>query len=135
MVKKNQPRFRRLKAFGTAFCLTLCLLGMGVGFLVADYNTRKVTFGAAEARQTLPAPEPGRTPLTEEQEAWAGRLWTIIPARWRAAAWLTEMERDLAPGFLDMINRELERTKRLYSTTGRLYDKVPVSGDFGAVYI
>ena len=26
MAKSKQPRFRRLKAFGTAFCLTLCLL-------------------------------------------------------------------------------------------------------------
>lgn len=59
MAKSKQPRFRRLKAFGTAFCLTLCLLGMGAGFLVADYNTRKVTFGAAEARRAIPAPGAG----------------------------------------------------------------------------
>ena len=131
MAKSKQPRFRRLKAFGTAFCLTLCLLGMGAGFLVADYNTRKVTFGAAEARRAIPAPEPGRTALTEEEEAWAGRVWTRLPARWRAAAWLTEAERDFAPSFLDMVNQELEKVKRLYSTTGRLYDKVPVSGDAG----
>ena len=73
----------------------------------------------------------GRTALTEEEEAWAGRVWTILPARWRAAAWLTEAERDFAPSFLDMVNQELEKVKRLYSTTGRLYDKVPVSGDAG----
>ena len=112
---RKHTRFRRLKAFGSAFCLTLCLLGLGTGFLVADYNTRKVTFGAAEAQKAIPAPDPGQTPLTEEQEAWAGRLWTILPARWRAAAWLTESERDFAPELLSLITRELERATRIYS--------------------
>lgn len=109
MAKSKQPRFRRLKAFGTAFCLTLCLLGWarvsGGGLQHPKGNLR----GGGGAPGHSCAGAPGRTALTEEEEAWAGRVWTILPARWRAAAWLTEAERDFAPSFLDMVNQELRR--------------------------
>ena len=125
---KKEQRFRRLKAFGTAFSLTLCLLALGTGFLVADYNTRRMTFGAAAARGSIPVPDPGQTPLTKEQEAIAGRLWTVLPARWRTAAWITEAERAWAPDLIEFVNRELDKVKRLYSSTDRIYDRVLVSG-------
>ena len=101
---------------------------MGTGFLVADYNTRRMTFGAAAARGSIPVPDPGQTPLTKEQEAIAGRLWTVLPARWRTAAWITEAERAWAPDLIEFVNRELDKVKRLYRSTDRLYDRVLVSG-------
>ena len=38
---------RRWRAFGSAFMLTLCLLILGAGCLVAEYNTRRTAFGDA----------------------------------------------------------------------------------------
>ena len=43
---------RRLRAFCSVFMLTMCLLLLGCGFLVAEYNTRRTAFG--ETRLQLP---------------------------------------------------------------------------------
>ena len=110
--KRN--RFRRLKAFGTAFSLTLCLLTMGLGFLLADYNTRRVAFGEDSLRTEFRRRDDGKVSVTafgeetvlelpEEAQMWVGRLWTMLPARWRAAAWVTEAERALAPELLETL--------------------------------
>ena len=112
--KRKKKRFRRLKAFGTAFTLTLCLLTMGIGFLVADYNTRRMAFGEEELRTEIRRLDDGTLSLTafgektilelpEDAQAWSGRLWTMLPARWRAALWVTEAERALAPELLEIL--------------------------------
>ena len=114
---KKKTRFRRLKAFGTAFSLTLCLLGLGAGFLIADYNTRRVAFGDSSVRVGYKMSEDGRLLVTamgremlmevpEEVREWSGRLWTLVPARYRAAVWLTEAERAAAPALLELLEPE-----------------------------
>ena len=113
-LKRKQNRFRQLKAFGTSFTLTLCLLTMGIGFLVADYNTRRMAFGEDDLRTEVRRLEDGKLSVTsygketvlelpEEAREWSGRLWTMLPARWRASLWLTEAERALAPELLEIL--------------------------------
>lgn len=112
--QKKKNRFRRWKAFGTAFTLTLCLLTLGLGFLIADYNTRKVAFGEDSVRTEFRRLDNGKLSVTalgeetvlelpEEAQKWSGRLWTMLPARWRATAWITEAERALAPELLELL--------------------------------
>ena len=112
--KRKKNRFRRLKAFGTAFTLTLCLLTMGIGFLIADYNTRRMAFGEDDLRTEVRRLDDGKLSVTsygketvlelpEEAQEWSGRLWTMLPARWRASLWLTEAERALAPELLEIL--------------------------------
>lgn len=88
----KKKKHTRLRAFCSAFVLTCCLLLLGTGFLIADHNTRRMSFGESDLRiggELLDS-------LSEEPDAvrlWSGRLWTAMPARWRAFWWLTEAER------------------------------------------
>ena len=47
---KKKKSHIRLRAFCSAFMLTCCLLLLGTGFLIADYNTRRMSFGDDELR-------------------------------------------------------------------------------------
>lgn len=97
---------RRLRAFCSAFMLTLCLLLLGCGFLVAEYNTRRTAFG--ETRLQLPyefrdgkivahtADGEEATVLPGWAQELAGYGWRLIPARIRAAAFITEAQREAA---------------------------------------
>ena len=77
---------RRWRAFGSAFMLTLCLLILGAGCLVAEYNTRRTAFGDARIQMDYRIQDGKvtiRTPSTETDyalpgwaEDWAGRAWT-----------------------------------------------------------
>lgn len=118
---KKKRRWRGVRAFFTAFSLTLCLLGMGIGFLVADYNTRRVTFGEGSLHINIQRLDDGRLSvaawgkepevyeISDDVRAWSGRIWAMIPARWRVSTWLTETERYYAPqlltSFEDMITQ------------------------------
>ena len=98
-MKKKQEKYRRLRAFCAAFTLTFCLLLMGVGFLIADYNTRQVGFGSGSLRLDISTREGqvllnlfGReqaVTISDEVQKWAGRLW------------LLQSERAAAPALLD----------------------------------
>lgn len=118
MAQKTQIRpkrsWRRTRVFASTFVLTLCLLMMGAGFLVAGYNTRKMAFGEEElplryveegdrivlraAHREEPLELPGTT------EPWAGRLWALLPARLRMILWMEEAECDLAPVLLEQLD-------------------------------
>ena len=98
---------RRWRAFGSAFMLTLCLLILGAGCLVAEYNTRRTAFGDARIQMDYRIQDGKvtiRTPSAETDyalpgwaEDWAGRAWTLLPARVRAAAGFTESEQAASP--------------------------------------
>ena len=46
----------------------------------------------------------GRTvELPPSVREWAGRIWNLLPARWRAAACLTQAEQELVPELLDAL--------------------------------
>lgn len=98
---------RSLRAFCSTFMLTLCLLLLGSGLLVAEYNTRRTVFGQTRMRMECEY-EDGRlriyTPAADREyelppaiEQTAGHLWTLLPARVRTAAWVTEAQQAAAP--------------------------------------
>ena len=98
---------RSLRAFCSAFMLTVCLLLLGSGLLVAEYNTRRTAFGQTRLRVEYEY-EDGLlriyTPAQEQQyelppavEQTAACLWALVPARVRAAAWFTEAQQAAAP--------------------------------------
>lgn len=101
-----QKPHRRLRAFCSAFMLTMCLLLLGCGFLTAEYNTRRTAFG--ETRLQLPvefrdgkivahtADGEEATVLPGWAQELAGYGWRLIPARIRAAAFITEAQREAA---------------------------------------
>lgn len=79
---KRYPRFR---AFMAAFCITLILLLTGIGFVVADANTRRVTLGEnAFPAVDLAAWEPDRLP------AWVQEGFCLLPAPVRMLCWIPE---------------------------------------------
>ena len=98
---KKKKSHIRLRAFCSAFMLTCCLLLLGTGFLIADYNTRRMSFGDDELRiggvflDMLPEE------TDDAMQLWSGRLWTAIPARWRAFLWMTEAERAAAEPLIE----------------------------------
>ncbi len=106
----SKKSHRNLRAFCSAFMLTLCLLILGSGLLVAEYNTRRTAFGQTRIRMEY-VYEDGKlhlyTPATEKEyqlpqtaQAMVGRAWTLLPARVRVAAWATEAQQAAAPYIL-----------------------------------
>lgn len=84
----------RLRAFCSTFMLTLCVLLLGIGFLTADYNSRRTAFGEERLRIAAYGPE---QQLPQEMQTWSGRLWNLLPARCRVAIWVTETESAAVP--------------------------------------
>ncbi len=118
--KKSSGRYRSLRAFGSAFMLTLSLLLLGCGFLVADYNTQKMTFGEAYTRSeyrvkngilVLDSPDEAWLRLPEEYQYWTGLAWNLLPASWRAAAGLVQAEKELVPELLETWQEMQKRQK------------------------
>lgn len=105
---KKKKSHIRLRAFCSAFMLTCCLLLLGTGFLVADYNTRRMSFGDNDLRiggvflDMLPEE------TDDAMQLWSGRLWTAIPARWRAFLWMTEAERAAADPLIEQWEQRQE---------------------------
>ena len=93
--------------------LTLCLLLLGGGFFVADYNTRRMAFGENTVRMEYGLEngqlvlhswgnqEAGELPI--EWQVWCARAWNLLPARWRAATWLNDVEQATAPELIDWL--------------------------------
>ena len=107
---KRKSSRRRFRTFCAAFMLTLCLLLLGCGFLVVEYNTRRTAFGDTRLHPTVEMQDGRLMARTADDETapalpeWAenvvGRAWTLVPARIRAAAWLNEAEQAAAPPLL-----------------------------------
>lgn len=118
---KHKRNRRRWRVFGGTFMTTFCLLLLGAGFLVVDYNTRLVTTGGEDT--PLPYrmkdglirvenPE-NRELLTlpPSYAAWVERAWSVLPARWRAAAWVIQAENMTIPWILDSRSGSQEETE------------------------
>mgnify|MGYP006910869981 CR=1 FL=1 len=117
-VRKKKEKYRRLRAFCAAFTLTLSLLMLGAGFLVADYNTRRIGFGSGSLRLDVSTQE-GRillslfgrekaVTLSREVQEWVGKVWTLAPAGWKAEVWLLQGEREAAPALLEWVGADTE---------------------------
>ena len=125
--QKKKRRWQGIRAFFAAFSLTLCLLGMGIGFLVADYNTRRVTFGEGSLRISIQKLDDGRLSvgtwgqepavyeISDDMRAWSGRIWSMLPARWRVSTWLSETERYYAPKLLSSFDDMVRQAQYKYT--------------------
>lgn len=90
--------FSRFRTFMAAFCMTLILVLTGIGCLVADVGTRRVTRGAdALPVVDLTAWAPDRLPSWMQQGAWLlsapVRLLCRLP---QAAIAIPRMQADAA---------------------------------------
>jgi hypothetical protein len=81
---------RSIKAFGGAFLLTLCGGLLAGGILLADVNSRRITFGDATP------------PYTAVQWPSAEEAVPFLPPHWKPLCWLWEGEQWL---FDHLINR------------------------------
>lgn len=86
-----QRRLLQVRTFLAAFNITLCVILIGGGFLVADINTRAVTFGDGTLSYAVSAGDALRQLPGGEEESAA--LWDLLPAPLRAVTWVLEGER------------------------------------------
>lgn len=103
--------FSRLRIFCSTLVLTLCVLLLGLGFIVVDYNTRRVGFGSSSIRIDVTAGEDGiminllgrekAIQLSENTQKWAGRAWNLLPPGIRTTLWIFEAEREASPYALE----------------------------------
>lgn len=92
--------YRRLRVFCSTFMLTLCMLLLVCGFLVAEYNTRRTAFGETRLRMPYTQSDGEGQPPDWIRE-WSGRLQVLVPARVRTAAWLIQGEQALVPSGIE----------------------------------
>lgn len=107
---KKGSKYPRLRAFCSAAALTSCLLLLGTGFLVADYNTRRIGTGDSCLRIDGTIQDGMITvnilghmlkiELSEPVQAWAGRAWTLLSPGVRAVVWLYEAECEAVSGLV-----------------------------------
>lgn len=88
-------RWRRLRAFGGAFLLTLCGILLAGGLLLCDVNSRHVTFGDATPPYAATGGDHLRNALQSD------RLASFLPARLTVLCWLWEGEQWLVEQFCD----------------------------------
>lgn len=86
-----ERRCLSIRTFLAAFNITLCVILIGGGFLVADVNTRAVTFGDGTLTYAVSAGDTLRQLPGGEGESAA--LWDLLPAPLRAVTWVLEWER------------------------------------------
>lgn len=84
-------RFLNVRVFSAAFAVTVSLLLLGGAFLVADVNTRAVTFGDGTLSYAVTVGDALRRLPGGEGENTA--LWDLLPAPLRAVTWVLEWER------------------------------------------
>lgn len=89
MNRKNH-KHRGFHVFCSTFMLTLCLLVLGTGFLVVDYNSRQTAFGENGVRgryrvqdDWLVSGSEAEAARNRELRVWSGRAWLLLPARLR----------------------------------------------------
>lgn len=105
IMRKNL--FSRWRVFCSTAVLTFCVLLLGLGFIVVDYNTRRVGFGDSSLRIDVSTDEGkimlnllGREKAVQvsgEVQKWAGRIWNLLPPGIRTTFWIFEAERETAP--------------------------------------
>lgn len=108
----DEKPFPRLRAFCSTAILTFCMLLLVFGFVVADYNTRRVGFGDSSIRIDV-TEQDGRIMMnllgrekvfqvSDTIQKWAGRIWNLFPPSTRTIVWIFESERDGAAELLSL---------------------------------
>lgn len=104
---KHSKFWKSCKVFGSTFVLTLCLMMAGIGFLLVDYNTSRISSGGVSAQyetrgaRLLRSMDEQLQVIPDEQMEVFSQLWSAIPARWRVGTWLIQGERMLVAEVLD----------------------------------
>jgi hypothetical protein len=108
---KNKPRHPRLRVFFVTAFFTFMIFMMGMGFLIADYNSRKMAFGDGSLRIDIYAEKNSvtvnilgreqRLEIPEQAGRWAGRVWNLLPPAVRAAVWIFQGECDAVSEILE----------------------------------
>lgn len=112
----KQPTFlQSCKVFGSTFVLTLCLMMAGIGFLLVDYNTSRISSGGSvsaryESRgaRLLHSMDEQMQVIPEKDRELVAQLWSAIPARWRVGGWMVQGERELAAQVIGQPREEAE---------------------------
>lgn len=111
--RHGEKSYPRLRIFCSTALLTLCIVLLGIGFIVVDYNTRRVGFGESSLRIDV-STQDGRimmdllgreksVQISENVQKWAGRIWNLVPPNIRATSWIFETEREASPYVLEWI--------------------------------
>lgn len=105
---KEKKRSKRsgLRLFFMTAWVSFCILILAAGFLIADYNTRRIGFSDGSMRVEAYAQKDelvlnmfGRehsARIPDSFEKWAGRVFNILPPSVRAAFWIFEGESEAA---------------------------------------
>ena len=106
MLSRKKDRKRNFRIFFRTAFICCFLFILGAGFIIADYNTRRVGFGNGSMRLEVAANQDGvyinmfgresTFIVPKEAGKWIGRVWNVLPPSVRAAFWLFEGECDAA---------------------------------------
>lgn len=95
----TSSKHRGLRVFCSTFMLTLCLLVLGSGFLIVDYNSRQTAFGESGVRgryrvqdDWIVSGSEAEAARNKELRVWSGRAWLLLPARLRLFLLANEAE-------------------------------------------
>ena len=88
-------QWRALRAFGSAFLLTLCGILLAGGLLLSDLNSRRITFGDSTPPYAASGGDRVRDCLQNQTAA------SFLPAHLQPFAWLWEGEQWLMEQLLD----------------------------------
>ncbi|MDD2417802.1 MAG: hypothetical protein PHR24_03525 [Oscillospiraceae bacterium] len=93
---------KRVRLIFLTWIMSFFLLVMLAGFIIADYNSRRVGFGDESLRFDISAQQGQFTinmfgrestfEISDEVSKWTGRVWHILPPGIRAAFWTFEYE-------------------------------------------
>lgn len=111
MSDKNKSKRPHMRVFFLTAFITFLLFIMGAGFLIADYNSRKMAFGNGSLRIDVYTEKDliyvnmlGREQkyvIHEQVSKWTGRIWNLLPPGVRAVFWVFESECDAVPEVLE----------------------------------
>ncbi|MDD2361476.1 MAG: hypothetical protein PHH84_00740 [Oscillospiraceae bacterium] len=111
--RKGQ-RCKRVRLIFLTWIMSVYLLIMLAGFIIADYNSRRVGFGDGSLRLDISAQDGeliinafGREKyfeIPDEVEKWTGRAWHILPPGVKAIFWMYEYECEASAQITKQIN-------------------------------
>ena len=98
---KSAARYSFWRTGSAVAAFTFCFCLLGAGFILVDYNTRRMGMGDASLRLDIVSEDSriminllGRERAIEISDTvsrWAGRAYALLPPAWRCIQWLYEV--------------------------------------------